>query len=62
MFKTSNFDKTLGEFQITTKSSEKFHKFLVINYQETATSHLKLEPDWASIMVICDLIRQNDIA
>ncbi|CRL02557.1 CLUMA_CG015832, isoform A [Clunio marinus] len=28
---------------------------------ETATSHLKLEPDWASIMVICDLIRQNDI-
>ncbi|KAG5675178.1 hypothetical protein PVAND_005103 [Polypedilum vanderplanki] len=28
---------------------------------ETATSHLKLEPDWASIIVICDLIRQNDV-
>lgn len=29
---------------------------------ETATSHLKLEPDWSSIIVICDLIRQNDVS
>lgn len=29
--------------------------------KETATSHLKLEPDWTSIMIICDLIRQNDV-
>uniref|UniRef100_A0A1L8DMP8 Hepatocyte growth factor-regulated tyrosine kinase substrate n=1 Tax=Nyssomyia neivai TaxID=330878 RepID=A0A1L8DMP8_9DIPT len=28
---------------------------------ESATSHLHLEPDWPSIMMICDLIRQNDI-
>ena len=29
--------------------------------EETATSHLKLEPDWTSILLICDLIRQNDV-
>ncbi|CAO1317164.1 unnamed protein product [Diamesa serratosioi] len=28
---------------------------------ETATSHLKLELDWQTIMIICDTIRQNDI-
>uniref|UniRef100_A0A1B0GQU1 Hepatocyte growth factor-regulated tyrosine kinase substrate n=1 Tax=Phlebotomus papatasi TaxID=29031 RepID=A0A1B0GQU1_PHLPP len=29
---------------------------------DNATSHLHLEPDWPSIMMICDLIRQNDVA
>lgn len=83
MFKSSQFDKTLGEFkELTIKFPLCFHKIfpksaknfscnclqLDLNefktnffFQETATSHLKLEPDWASIMVICDLIRQNDI-
>lgn len=27
---------------------------------ENATSHLHLEPDWASMIVLCDLIRQNE--
>lgn len=29
---------------------------------ESATSHLRLEPDWPSILVICDSIRQNDVS
>uniref|UniRef100_A0A0K8TSJ0 Hepatocyte growth factor-regulated tyrosine kinase substrate n=1 Tax=Tabanus bromius TaxID=304241 RepID=A0A0K8TSJ0_TABBR len=29
---------------------------------ENATSHLRLEPDWPSILLICDAIRQNDIS
>uniref|UniRef100_A0A8D8J7Y8 Hepatocyte growth factor-regulated tyrosine kinase substrate n=1 Tax=Culex pipiens TaxID=7175 RepID=A0A8D8J7Y8_CULPI len=29
---------------------------------ENATSHLQLEPDWQSIMVICDAIRQTDVS
>ncbi|XP_055371544.1 hepatocyte growth factor-regulated tyrosine kinase substrate [Condylostylus longicornis] len=29
---------------------------------ENATSHLHLEPDWPSILLICDAIRQNDIS
>ncbi|XP_055682911.1 hepatocyte growth factor-regulated tyrosine kinase substrate [Lutzomyia longipalpis] len=36
--------------------SSNFDKLL-----DNATSHLHLEPDWPSIMMICDLIRQNDI-
>ncbi|XP_055918152.1 hepatocyte growth factor-regulated tyrosine kinase substrate isoform X2 [Eupeodes corollae] len=28
---------------------------------ENATSHLRLEPDWPSILLICDTIRQNDV-
>lgn len=28
---------------------------------EKATSHLLLEPDWKSIIQICDLIRQGDV-
>ena len=28
---------------------------------ERATSHLLLEPDWDSILTICDCIRQGDI-
>ncbi|XP_031640535.1 hepatocyte growth factor-regulated tyrosine kinase substrate [Contarinia nasturtii] len=27
---------------------------------DVACSHLRLEPDWPSILLICDLIRQND--
>ncbi|XP_063696847.1 hepatocyte growth factor-regulated tyrosine kinase substrate [Culicoides brevitarsis] len=27
---------------------------------ENATSHLHLEPDWSSMMILCDLIRQNE--
>ncbi|XP_059618013.1 hepatocyte growth factor-regulated tyrosine kinase substrate [Phlebotomus argentipes] len=37
--------------------SSNFEKLL-----DNATSHLHLEPDWPSIMMICDQIRQNDIA
>ncbi|KAJ8664463.1 hypothetical protein QAD02_006125 [Eretmocerus hayati] len=29
---------------------------------EKATSHLLLEPDWPTILSLCDLIRQNDIS
>lgn len=29
---------------------------------ENATSHLQLEPDWQSIMIICDAIRQGDVS
>ncbi|ERL89216.1 hypothetical protein D910_06590 [Dendroctonus ponderosae] len=29
---------------------------------EKATSHLIMEPDWPSILRICDLIRQNDVS
>lgn len=39
--------------------------FIVSSYQfrlESATSHLRLEPDWPSILVICDSIRQNDVS
>ena len=32
----------------------------LLNITEKATSNLLLEPDWASIMQICDLIRQKD--
>ncbi|CAD7093687.1 unnamed protein product [Hermetia illucens] len=28
---------------------------------EVATSHLLLEPDWPSILLICDTIRQTDV-
>uniref|UniRef100_A0A6B2EFG6 Hepatocyte growth factor-regulated tyrosine kinase substrate n=1 Tax=Phlebotomus kandelakii TaxID=1109342 RepID=A0A6B2EFG6_9DIPT len=37
--------------------SSNFEKLL-----DNATSHLHLEPDWPSIMMICDSIRQNDVA
>lgn len=29
-------------------------------HTDSACSHLRLEPDWPSILLICDLIRQND--
>lgn len=28
---------------------------------ENATSHLKLDPDWETILLIADGIRQNDV-
>jgi growth factor-regulated tyrosine kinase substrate len=28
---------------------------------DKATSHLLMEPDWPSILQLCDLIRQNDV-
>ncbi|KAG5871584.1 hypothetical protein JTB14_017507 [Gonioctena quinquepunctata] len=28
---------------------------------DKATSHLLMEPDWVSILQICDMIRQNDV-
>lgn len=31
------------------------------NLLDKATSHLQLEPDWPTIMQICDLIRQSDV-
>lgn len=39
------------------------HKYLIVltlSIVEKATSNLLLEPDWGSIMMICDLIRQKD--
>lgn len=34
---------------------------MYLNYfVEKATSHLLLEPDWPSIIQICDLVRQGD--
>lgn len=30
-------------------------------FPENATSHLHLEPDWPTIILICDAIRQNDV-
>ncbi|KAL6259940.1 hypothetical protein P5V15_009850 [Pogonomyrmex californicus] len=38
------------------RSSTTFDKLL-----DKATSHLQLEPDWPTIMQICDLIRQSDV-
>ncbi|CAG9773958.1 unnamed protein product [Ceutorhynchus assimilis] len=38
------------------RSTAGFDKLL-----DKATSHLLMEPDWPSILQICDLIRQNDI-
>ncbi|XP_077260053.1 hepatocyte growth factor regulated tyrosine kinase substrate [Temnothorax americanus] len=38
------------------RSSTNFDKLL-----DKATSHLQLEPDWPTIMQICDLIRQSDV-
>lgn len=38
----------------------RFHFFIVIFFLDIATSHLRLDPDWPSILLICDLIRQND--
>ncbi|GLV34797.1 Hepatocyte growth factor regulated tyrosine kinase substrate [Carabus blaptoides fortunei] len=38
------------------RTSSTFDKLL-----EKATSNLLLEPDWPSILLICDLIRQNDV-
>lgn len=28
---------------------------------DKATSHLRLEPDWPTILQICDQIRQGDV-
>jgi hypothetical protein len=33
----------------------------LLNFKEKATSLTNLEPDWNSIMQICDTIRQNDV-
>lgn len=30
-------------------------------FTENATSHLKLDPDWETILLIADGIRQNDV-
>ncbi|XP_018399484.1 PREDICTED: LOW QUALITY PROTEIN: hepatocyte growth factor-regulated tyrosine kinase substrate-like [Cyphomyrmex costatus] len=38
------------------RSSTNFDKLL-----DKATSHMQLEPDWPTIMQICDLIRQSDV-
>ncbi|XP_012230194.2 hepatocyte growth factor-regulated tyrosine kinase substrate isoform X1 [Linepithema humile] len=38
------------------RTSTNFDKLL-----DKATSHLQLEPDWPTIMQICDLIRQSDV-
>ncbi|XP_070163301.1 hepatocyte growth factor-regulated tyrosine kinase substrate isoform X2 [Polyergus mexicanus] len=38
------------------RSSANFDKLL-----DKATSHLQLEPDWPTILQICDLIRQSDV-
>ncbi|KAL6441864.1 hypothetical protein ACFW04_002339 [Cataglyphis niger] len=38
------------------RSSTNFDKLL-----DKATSHLQLEPDWPTILQICDLIRQSDV-
>lgn len=38
------------------KSSSSFDKLI-----EKATSHLLLDPDWSTILAICDMIRQNDV-
>lgn len=38
------------------RSSTNFDKLL-----DKATSHLQLEPDWPTIIQICDLIRQSDV-
>lgn len=27
---------------------------------DNATSHLHLEPDWSSMLILCDRIRQNE--
>lgn len=34
---------------------------MTINRLEKSTSPLLLEPDWDSVLKICDLIRQGDV-
>lgn len=46
-------------------SSKAFNKSLTYTKGEIivldkATSNLRLDPDWPTILQICDLIRQND--
>lgn len=53
------------ELQIeqTTKNLYKYTTILQQMYliSDKATSNLRLEPDWATNLQICDLIRQNDV-
>lgn len=53
---TGNFDKILGEFNNRRKSV-----FYLFAFPDKASSNLLMEPDWVSILLLCDLIRQNDV-
>lgn len=71
MFRTnSNFDKLLGNIRyfhnlrcfrtFSLLNCEKFLMCPLFSYPDKATSNMQLDPDWPSILQICDLIRQND--
>lgn len=59
---SSGFEKLLGKNTVYNFLFFFMHKYVILSSKiDKATSHLLMEPDWPSILQICDLIRQDDI-
>lgn len=61
MFRGSGFDKLLGKLNNFINCSMLNQYYVYLSILDKATSHLLMEPDWPTIIQICDMIRQNDV-